>query len=301
MSVSAGWSRLFIFCCWAVLALGLQAAEITVVGYNVYNYLPMKRSVDGKYGYAPKPESEIAPLIEVIAGLKPDILGVSEMGGKEQLADFQSRLAKAGVDLPHTEWVQGVDKERHVVLLSRFPITERNSVSEVPIAINGQAEGMQRGILDVTVEVTPQFPLRLMGAHFKSRRIVPEFDEAALRTLESLELRKHIEMVLAAKPDTKLLIYGDFNDTKNEEPIRNLLSRKNGPSSLKMIDFSDEFGEKWTHYWKTADEYGRIDYMFVSKALAPHILAEKSFIPRIPNLLEASDHRPLVLKIQIPD
>lgn len=301
MRFFTGLTRFPIFICLGALSLCANAAEITVVGYNVYNYLPMKRTVDGKYGYAPKPEAEIDSLIKVIAELKPDILGVSEMGGKTELADLQSRLAKVGVDLPHTEWVQGVDKDRHVALLSRFPIIERNSVTDIPIAINGQAEAMQRGILDATVQVKENFPLRLVGAHLKSRRIVPEFDQAALRALESLELRKHIDAILKNQPETKLLVYGDFNDTKNEPPIKTLLSKKSGPATLEMIELSDEFGEKWTHYWKTADEYSRIDYMFASKALLPHLLVDKSFIPRIPNLLDASDHRPLVLKIQIPD
>lgn len=301
MRFFTGLNRLAIFIFFGALSLSANAAEITVVGYNVYNYLPMKRTVDGKYGYAPKPEAEIDALIKVIEEIKPDLLGVSEMGGKTELADFQSRLAKVGVDLPHTEWVQGADKDRHVALLSRFPIIERNSVTDIPIAINGQAEAMQRGILDATVQVNKTFPLRLVGAHFKSRRIVPEFDQAALRTLESLELRKHLDTILKNQPETKLLVYGDFNDTKNEPPIKTLLSKKSGSATLEMIDLSDEFGEKWTHYWKTADEYSRIDYMFASKALLPYLRVDKSFIPRIPNMLDASDHRPLVLKIQIPD
>ncbi|HEY5792039.1 MAG TPA: hypothetical protein VIS74_01995, partial [Chthoniobacterales bacterium] len=128
----------------AALAMPLHAAEVTVVGYNVQNYLLMDRQVDGqKVKDAPKPENEVTALIHVITQLKPDILGLCELGGSAQLADLQNRLKQAGLDLPHAEWIQGADTDRHVVLLSRFPIVARNSVSDIPLTLNGQAAGMQ--------------------------------------------------------------------------------------------------------------------------------------------------------------
>ena len=270
--------------------------------YNVQNYLPMDRRVDGKsLKNAPKPESEIAALVGVIAQVKPDVLGLCEMGGKDQVADLQTRLRAAGVDLPHTEWVQGADEDRHVVLLSRFPITARNSVGNIPITINGRPEGMQRGILDATVKISDQLDLRLLGVHLKSRRIVPEFDQKELRALEARELRKYIDAILQKNPETRLLVYGDLNDTKNEPPVKEVWGKKSSPLALHLIDFKDGRGEAWTHFWKVADEYSRIDYMFASSALLPLVLADKSHIAESPNLMDASHHGPLVLKLEVPE
>lgn len=302
MSLSTGWNRFLLVSILVWAAFPAYAGEITIMGYNVANYLVMNRRVDGKSEKnAPKPESEINALVGIIAQVKPDILGLSEMGGREQLADLQSRLKAAGLDLPHSEWVQGADEERHVALLSRFPVVERNSIGNLPISVNGQATGMQRGILDATLEVSPKFNLRVLGVHLKSRRIVPEFDQAALRALEAAELRKYVEIILKKDASARFLIFGDFNDTKNEAPIKEVWGKKNSPFALHLIDFRDERGETWTHYWKVADEYSRIDYMFVSSALRPLVNAETSHIVNAPNLMDASDHRPVVLKLQTPE
>ena len=100
MRFFTGLNRLAIFIFFGALSLSANAAEITVVGYNVYNYLPMKRTVDGKYGYAPKPEAEIDALIKVIEEIKPDLLGVSEMGGKTELAINIAQFGGQGTGRP---------------------------------------------------------------------------------------------------------------------------------------------------------------------------------------------------------
>ena len=85
---------------------------------------------------------------------------------------------------------------------------------------------MNRGILDVTVEVNPGYRLRLVGAHLKSRRIVPDYDQALMRAKEAWSLREHIDEILAAAPNANLLLFGDLNDTKNEYPIREIIGWK---------------------------------------------------------------------------
>ncbi|WP_075089107.1 endonuclease/exonuclease/phosphatase family protein [Verrucomicrobium spinosum] len=105
---------------------------VTFCAYNLRNYLKMPRSVDGAIQEkALKPDKEIAPLIEILATIKPDILGVCEIGDAEDLADLQARLKVRDIDLPHSEMGNGGDPTRRLALLSRFPITSRNSQSEL--------------------------------------------------------------------------------------------------------------------------------------------------------------------------
>lgn len=287
---------------WVVLFLGivarLPAQDIVLASYNVRNYLKMDRWVDGRLvPEQSKPESEIAAVLRVLKAVRPDILGIVEMGGEDLFRDFQDRLKSAGLDYPHGEWVKGADAERHVCLLSRFPIVARNSRGNVPFELDGKVERIQRGILDVTVEINPAYRLRLIGAHLKSRREVAEFDQAWLRAKEAWHLRDHINRILAEEPRANLALFGDFNDTKNEYPVRELIGWRGTPNYLADVQLADRRGERWTHYWKTADEYSRIDYILVSRGLAPEIVPARCGINDSPGWDLASDHRAIFVAI----
>lgn len=269
-----------------------------VASYNVQNYLPMDRRVDGRvHRNSAKPEREVNAVIRVLQQVRPDILGLVEMGDEAMLDDFQNRLKAAGLNYPHREWLKGADDLRHVCLLSRFPIVARNSRDNVPFELNGRRHRMTRGILDVTVQVTPTYRLRLVGAHLKSRREVADYDQAWLRAKEAWYLRDHLNRILAAQPAVNLLVFGDFNDTKNEYPVRELIGVKGQPNYLMDLWLKDSRGERWTFYWKTADEYSRIDYLLASPGLAREVVLSRSGINDAPFWNEASDHRAIYAAI----
>lgn len=278
------------------------ARDVVVASYNVENYLRMERRVDGKaVADAPKPEEEIAAVVRVVKEIGPDILGVVEMGDEAALEDFRGRLKAAGLDFPHKEWVKGSDAARHIALLSRFPIVAKNSRDDVPFELNGKQARVGRGILDVTVKLPGDYPLRVVGAHLKSRREVPEFDQAAMRAKEAWVLRKHIDSILESKPDTKLLLFGDLNDTKNEYAIKTLTGAAKDPLRMRDLLLTDRSGYKWTHYWQAADIYSRIDYLMVSEALWPQVNMDRSGISNSKAWFKASDHRALYATIRLPD
>ena len=285
-----------VFC-----SLPAGAKDVVVAAYNVQNYLTTDRRVDGRYEKsAPKPESEIAALIGIIGGIQPDILGIVEMGDESLLADFQARLKAAGMDFPHREWVKGADENRHLALLSKFPISARNSRDDVPFELNGVQTRISRGILDVTVEPTPGYKLRLVGLHLKSRRQVPEFDEAAMRAKEAFMARAHLDAILKADPETNLLLFGDLNDTKNEYPVKELIGKPKTPLHMRDLFLSDSSGLRWTHYWSAADIYSRIDFLLVSPGLWPEIKMDRSGISSSKDWFKASDHRAIYTTIRIP-
>jgi len=290
-----GTAVLLLFFCVASAA----ARDVVFVHYNLQNYLPMSRKVgDRIVPDSPKPEKEVRALVRVIKGLKPDILGVGEIGDRKMLADFQSRLREAGLDFPHLEWVKGSEgNERHLALLSKFPIVARASKSDVPVELDGLRHRMGRGILDATVQITPSYQLRLVGLHLKSKRPVPMYDQQKFRAKEALIVRSHLDKILAASPDMNLLVFGDLNDTKNEFPIREILGPLGAPASLRDIFLRDRYGLTWTHFWSNADVYSRIDYLMASKGLWPEIQTGRSGIGATRDTLEASDHRPIYTTI----
>lgn len=283
-------------------ALRLGAKDVVVASFNLQNYLPMERRVDGKtVPDAPKPEEEIAAVIDTLKEIKPDILGLIEMGDEKMLDDLQGRLKAAGLDYPHREWVSGADAARHIALLSRYPIVARNSLSDVPFELNGAQERIGRGILDITVQLADHYNLRLVGAHLKSKRQVPELDEKAMRAKEAWLLRQHLDEILKANPDEKLMLFGDLNDTKNEYPVRELVGTSGTPGYMKDLFLTDRYGYHWTHFWAAADIYSRIDYFLVSRRLWPEINMDRSGISSYRRWYKASDHRAIYTTISVPE
>lgn len=290
--------RLVAWCLFLFLPLA-QGGEVVFAYYNLQNYLVMnRRAPGGESAELPKPEEEVRAVISMLKAIKPDILGLAEIGDETMVADLQSRLKKAGMDLPHVEWVPGSDGVRHLALLSRYPIVERDSQSDVPLELNGQVYRMGRGILDATVDVDGD-RIRFVGIHLKSKRQVPQFDEAKFRANEAVAVRGHIDKRLEANPGEKLLLFGDLNDTKNEFPVKHIAGPVNKAASLRILPLVDSQGKSWTHHWAFADIYSRIDFLMVSSALMPGVNIAKSGVGCAVEWEVASDHRPLFTTIAI--
>ncbi|MCB1235874.1 MAG: endonuclease/exonuclease/phosphatase family protein [Verrucomicrobiae bacterium] len=267
------------------------------MAYNLKNYLAMDRRVGGEVVEgAPKPENEIAALIEVIAREKPDILGVCEIGDEPFLLDLQKRLKAKGVDLPETELIHAASGwERNLGLLTRFPIVSRQSRGDLSYTIEQTRLPFQRGILDVTLKLSESYRLRCVGLHLKSKREVPEAPQEEMRRHEAHLARQHLDEIFAAEPGANVLVYGDMNEDPPEPPIKALRGRFGGQGYLSDLRLRDRYGFRWTHYWEFADNYSRFDYALVSQGLLPEIDRDRSHIPHAEGWDTASDHRPLVV------
>lgn len=271
--------------------------EIIFCAYNVRNYVNASPAGPGqKYGSRAKPQKEIDALIQVIREINPDILGVCEMGTPDRFEDFQKRLKEAGLGYVDSEYVQGPDPERHLALVSRFPIVAHQSLPDESFELNGRREKVKRGFLDVTIEVRPDYRLRAVGVHLKSKLPVPE-GEALIRRHEAQKLRQHLEKIFTADRQVNLIAYGDFNDTKNEPMFAEVTGVKGSPTYMADLWARDSFGDRWTHYWRVADQYARLDYLFVSPALFREVVLKKSTVYRSPIWGDASDHRPIYTSI----
>ncbi len=276
-------------------------SAITFVAWNVRNYtMSPAGNREGESATPAKSTESAQAVAATLAQLKPDIVGLSEIGTRRDLQDLQDRLNKLGVDLPYRAWVDGTDRERHLALLSRFPLREVRHDTKSGFVLGGLPQRVQRGFLDCSAMIRPGFPLRILGAHFKSRRVVPAFDQAEFRRQESLLLRAKIEEILRRDADTPLLLFGDLNDHKNSPSVAGLAGKRGATGSLEILELADKFGDQWTYHWSESDEYSRVDYVMVSRALLPLVRKKTSAIHRAGQWDEASDHRPLVVKIGLP-
>jgi endonuclease/exonuclease/phosphatase family metal-dependent hydrolase len=274
--------------------------QVTFAHYNLENYLVMDRKEHGQIVHEAKPDAEVGPLIRIIQQIHPDLLGVAEMGPPDQFRSFRERLEAAGVSFVDEEYVQGTDPDRHLAFLSRYPIVARHSQGNVPIDLPDRPEGMRRGLLDVTVEVSPSTRIRLVGAHLKSKLPIPE-GEALVRRAEAQRLREHVEAILHEAPDTLLLVYGDLNDTKDAPAITEVAGPRDDPTALSDIWLADADGDRWTYYRRYTDTYARIDYIFVNRKLFPKVDRTHSYLFRSPEWNRASDHRPLIACLRVED
>ncbi|MDF1825737.1 MAG: endonuclease/exonuclease/phosphatase family protein [Verrucomicrobiales bacterium] len=272
---------------------------VTLVFYNLKNYLAMERRIDGEIIVnAPKPEHEIEAIVEGIGAMQPDILAVCEIGDATFLDDLQSRLKRIGLDLPHTELVTSASGyNRNLAILSRFPISGSHSRDDYTYSLNNQKLPLQRGVLDTKLIITPQYHLRLIGLHLKSKREVPDADQALMRLNEARLARQHLDEIFAREPGANVIVVGDFNDLRIEPPVKTLQGSFGREGYLSSLTLSDQYGFRWTHHWSYADSYARFDFALYSQGLSPEILREHSHIHHWEHWDKASDHRPLVIRL----
>lgn len=293
-SLAIGLAAGLLFCC-----AHAEEEPIKVSFYNLKNYLAMDRRVNGDLTLdAPKPEREIKYLLEGIGEIKPDILGVCEIGDPDYLKDFQKRLKNAGMDYPHTALVRAKSGfDRNLAILSRFPIIAENSRDDYTYRIYEEKFPFQRGVLDVTIQVNPDYELRCIVLHLKSKRQIPEADEAQMRLNEAQLARAHLDKIFQTDPEVNLLVMGDLNEDRHEPPIKALQGFFGSRGYLSSLTLSDQFGFRWTHHWSFADAYSRFDYALLSRGINPEVDRKKSSIHHWPNWDDASDHRPIVISV----
>ena len=273
---------------------GETGPGLRFISYNVENWLTMDRYVDNKsLKGAPKPEKEKEAVIKILADNHPDVIGICEIGTAADLAEIQERLKAAGLNLPNSHYTGGSDPTRHLGFLSKFPITSTSKpeVSEYQLA--GQTFGINRGILDVSITANGK-PYRFLGVHLKSKRESEQGDQEVIRFNEARLLRLHLDSILKKDANARLVVYGDFNDTRATKPIKMITGKYSDPTYLTAIPVRDSNQEAWTHYWTINDIYSRIDFIMVSQAMKPDVDFKASKILDDKEWNTGSDHRPLL-------
>jgi endonuclease/exonuclease/phosphatase family metal-dependent hydrolase len=268
--------------------------SLRFIAYNVENWLTIDRYVDHvNLKDAPKPDSEKKAVVQLLSNAKPDVIGLCEIGEAADLAEIQQSLKAAGLDLPHSHYAGGADPVRHLGLLSRHPITSTAKPAEMDYQMDGKTFGFNRGVLDATVQAKGK-SYRFLGVHLKSKREVEEGDQEQMRIHEARLLRRHVDSILKADAEARLIVYGDFNDTRPSKAFKTITGSYNDPGYLTAVPFKDSRGEAWTHHWAPHDIYSRIDYVTVTRALRRELDFKNSHIIDDPMWSSASDHRALL-------
>ena len=290
------------------LPLPAAPQSFRVATYNLENYL------DQPAGTRPAKSTEgKAKILESLRTLNADVVALQEMGSTNALLELRSSLKAAGTYYQYWEHVSGWDTNIHVAVLSKFPITASRPHTNDSFLLFGRRFRVSRGFAEVDIRVNEQYSFTLLTAHLKSRRPVPEADEAELREQEALLLREKIDALCQAAPKINLVVLGDFNDTKDSKSTRAVIGRgkhalidtrpaeRNGDDQPNPNPRYEPRTITWTHHYGKEDTYSRIDFILLSPGLAREWDRENTYILTQPNWGVGSDHRPIVAAFEATD
>ena len=268
-----------------------SVGQVRFITYNIENWLTMNRRLGNQnVRGAPKPESEKQAVVKILARHIPDVIGLCEIGTPADLSEIQAQLKAAGLDLPHSHYTGGSDPERHLGLLSRFPIIFTTEPAETEYQLTGRTYSINRGILDSVIEAHGK-SYRFIGIHLKSKRDSEQGDQELIRLNEARLLRRHVDSILKADKNARLIVYGDFNDTRSSPAIKTITGKYNDPCYLTAVPAKDSQGQSWTHFWALHDVYSRFDFIFVTREIRREIDFHDAKIIDDPEWNSASDHR----------
>jgi endonuclease/exonuclease/phosphatase family metal-dependent hydrolase len=287
----------FLFC-----FSSFAAETFRVATYNVENYLD--QPTESRH-FVKSAEAK-AKVRESIEAMKPDVLALEEMGTTNALLELRASLKNDGCDFPFWEHIQSFDTNIHVAVLSKFPIVARHSHTNDIFLLDGKRFRVSRGFAEVEIKVATNFTFTLIAAHLKSKLSDSSADPNEQRFEEAKILRGIVDEHFKANPNSKLIVLGDFNDTKNSDAIKEIIGRgklklfdtrpaeKNGDSASAENTYHEPRNISWTYFYGADDTYSRIDYILLSPAMKRDWLPDENFIPKISNWGAGSDHRPIV-------
>jgi endonuclease/exonuclease/phosphatase family metal-dependent hydrolase len=303
MRTSPG-QRLLIVACWvsfhAVLSLA-AAGTFRVATYNLNNYTD--ETVGARLA---KTDAGRAKVRESIAALTAEVVALQEMGGARPFEELRRALKTEGADYPHAQLLFARDTNIQVAVLSKFPITACRQHTNDSYLLMGRRHYVQRGILEVRLQVNSNYSFTALIVHLKSRRQAVEADEAEMRLQEAIILREKIDALLKAEPQANLVVLGDFNDAKDSKPVRAIIGRyrevlldtrpaeRNGDDQPASNPRWDPPRVAWTYFYGREDSFDRIDYILLSPGMAREWLRQDTWVLALPNWGVASDHRPIV-------
>jgi endonuclease/exonuclease/phosphatase family metal-dependent hydrolase len=273
-------------------------ASLTVMTWNVENYLAEDRVIDGEFRTAfPKPEKAKTALRAAIRAAVPDVLALQEMGPEPYLEELQRDLATEGTAYPYRVLLAGPDPERHVAVLARVPLAQVTPHVEVPVrgAKGDAAQLVRRGVLEVAVALGDR-TITLFVVHLKSRYTGDPNDpfSAAQRLGEAEAVRDLVLRRFPRPAEAPFLLLGDCNDAPRSRPVQMLL-RRGGTKIAELLPALDANGDGWTHHFRKEDSFSRVDYILVSPGLRPAVI--KVWIFDSADVRAASDHRPVLVRL----
>ncbi|MCF3648304.1 endonuclease/exonuclease/phosphatase family protein [Synoicihabitans lomoniglobus] len=273
-------------------------SALTVATYNVANYNLTDRPIEGGFRtHYPKPEREKSALRRVLHALDADVVALQEIGGASFLRELRRDLKGEGLDYPHAHVLDAADETRRVAVMSRIPLTTIVDHTDLNFKYFAGRAAVKRGLLEARFE-TAGGEVTLFIVHLKSKltELRDDPESAARRGSEATVIRDRILEQFPDPAAARFLIVGDFNADPTERPFR-AFTRRGDLVISEAVDAFDSRDETWTHRYRRADLYSRVDFVLASPLVLPTVVNGRATIHDGPATLTASDHRPVVVRL----
>lgn len=286
---------------WVLAVAWAPAETLRIATYNVENYGTADRVIAAGYRRDyPKPEAAKAALRAVIRAVAVDVLILQEMGGPAYLEELRRDLRAEGLDYAFGLVLDGDDENRHLAVLARQQPIAVTPHADLTFRYRGGEGRLKRGLLELTL-ATSAGQVTVWGLHLKSRFTDHPDDpmSAKRRAGEATAIR---DLILARNPDptaARFVILGDFNDGRTSQAVR-FMGKRGKTTIADLLPATDSRGETWTYAYRKEDTYQRVDHILVSAGLRPLVAGGKAEICDVPETMGASDHRPVVVTLQLP-
>jgi endonuclease/exonuclease/phosphatase family metal-dependent hydrolase len=264
-----------------------------VVRVGSYNVLNLFDEFDDPYRtdemMTIKPREQLEKVAGRIRQLDADVLALQEVENRFYLSRFVD-VFLADMGYEHVVLIEA-NNQRGIdcALLSRFPIGPVTSYQHVHFkGPDGKTYQFQRDLLRVPVEGPEDFDFEVFAVHLKSKYGDAEASEPA-RQAEATAIREIASKILAASPQARFVITGDFNDTWDSPSLKIL--RGSGPAELRCPASDLSASEQVTY---NKEPYrSMIDFILMSPAMQASCQAGSYKI--IPGTIEdsGSDHNPI--------
>ncbi len=281
--------------------VGLARAEtLTIATYNIENYGPANRMTEAGYRKDyPKPEPEKRALRLVIRGLNADVLVVQEMGPQQYLDELRRDLKTEGLDYPFAALASASDADRHLAVLAKRPLKAATTHTDLQFTYFAAKETVKRGLLEATV-ATAAGDVTIFAVHLKSRFTERADDpqSAIRRAGEATAVRDRVLRRFPAPAEARFLIVGDCNDSRVSKAAT-FLQKRGKTDITTLLSGADSRGELWSHAFRREESYSRVDHIFVSPGLLPAVKDGAARIYDGEGVRQASDHRPVVVVLNL--
>ncbi len=237
-----------------------------------------------------KPRDELEKLAATINEIDADVVALQEVENRGYLERYAAAfLPDMGYEIVH---YSGNDmRSSGLAVMSRIPIgqvvSHRHRRFKDP---NGKTRRFSRDLLCVELlhPFAPSFEVWV--THCKSKRGGAEMTEPQ-RVAETGEISRILTKRIKESPKARILLMGDFNDTLDSNPIRNLL--KNGPwKNLAKSLPADSITYNLDPY------KAMIDFIFASPTAAAGFVSNSYRIVDQTLSQSGSDHNPVVAEFE---
>jgi len=272
-----------------------KSSEITVAAYNILNLFD---EVDDPYrnddSTPPKPRKQLEAVAKEIRTINADVLALEEVESRGYLQRFVDVfLPDMGYEVVHVESndVRGID----ACLLSRVPIGRVISHRHLTFPdANGKPMRFNRDLLRVEVRPPDTAPFEMWLLHLKSNYDGKAYAEP-LRLGEAREVRKLLDSVMDRDPSARILVCGDFNDTRDSHSVKTII----GTGTNALTAFSDDIPKSMQISYNKEPYRSMIDFILASPGMAGRFVKGSYMIPQGSVDTTGSDHNPVIAKFRL--